>query len=132
MTSGGIKFTNFSECPPPGASVEPPLQFIHDRHCECHWHHDIWQYCTSALSNVYHHRNAGVTGPAVQTCNYSIHRPSGHYWHPRHRESLDPRKRGSVAEWSAVGPGFKSQPRRCRVTVLSKLFTPIVHLFTKQ
>jgi len=32
----------------------------------------------------------------------------------------------------AVGPGFKSQPRCCRVTVLGKLFTPIVPLFTKQ
>jgi len=31
----------------------------------------------------------------------------------------------------AEGPGFKSQPRRCRVTVLGKLFTPIVPLFTK-
>ena len=40
---------------------------------------------------------------------------------------------GSVAEWSgAEEPGFKSQPRRCRVTVLGKLFTPIVPLFTKQ
>jgi len=28
--------------------------------------------------------------------------------------------------------GFKSQSRRCRVTVLGKLFTPIVPLFTKQ
>ena len=28
----------------------------------------------------------------------------------------------------AEGPGFKSQPRRCRVTVLGKLFTPIVPL----
>ena len=26
----------------------------------------------------------------------------------------------------AEGPGFKSQPRCCRVTVLGKLFTPIV------
>jgi len=26
----------------------------------------------------------------------------------------------------AEGSGFKSQPRRCRVTVLGKLFTPIV------
>ena len=26
----------------------------------------------------------------------------------------------------AEGPGFKSQPRRCQVTVLGKLFTPIV------
>jgi len=34
----------------------------------------------------------------------------------------------SVAEW----PGFKSQSRRCRVTVLDKLFTPIVPLFSKQ
>ena len=32
----------------------------------------------------------------------------------------------------AVGPGFKSQLRCCRVTVLGKLFTPIVPLFTKQ
>jgi len=46
---------------------------------------------------------------------------------------------GSVAEWLACwtqagteGPGFKSQSRRCRVTVLGKLFTPIVLLFTKQ
>ena len=45
---------------------------------------------------------------------------------------------GSVDEWLACwtqaqkGPGFKSQPRRCRVTVLGKLFTPMVRLFTKQ
>ena len=38
---------------------------------------------------------------------------------------------GSVAEW-LEGPRFKSQPRRCRVTVLGKLFTPIVPMFTKQ
>ena len=49
---------------------------------------------------------------------------------------------GSVAGWlgsrvvsfldsGAEGPGFKSQPRRCRVTVLGKLFAPIVPLFTK-
>ena len=43
---------------------------------------------------------------------------------------------GSIAEWmldsGAEGPGFKSQPRRCLATVLGKLFTPIVPLFTKQ
>ena len=38
----------------------------------------------------------------------------------------------SVLDSGAVGPGFKSQPRRCRVTVLGKLFTLIVPLFTKQ
>jgi len=38
----------------------------------------------------------------------------------------------SVLDSGAVGPGFKSQSRRCRVTVLGKLFTPIVALFTKQ
>ena len=38
----------------------------------------------------------------------------------------------SVLDSGAVGPGFKSQPRRCRVTVLGKLFTPIVPPFTKQ
>ena len=38
----------------------------------------------------------------------------------------------SVLDSGAVGPRFKSQPRHCRVTVLGKLFTPIVPLFTKQ
>jgi len=31
----------------------------------------------------------------------------------------------------AEGPGFKSQPRCCRITVLGKLFTPIVHQAAK-
>ena len=38
----------------------------------------------------------------------------------------------SMLDSGAEGPGFKSQPRCCRVTVLGKLFTPIVPLFTKQ
>ena len=38
----------------------------------------------------------------------------------------------SVLDSGAEGPGFKSQSQRCRVTVLGKLFTPIVPLFTKQ
>jgi len=38
----------------------------------------------------------------------------------------------SVLDSGAEGPGFKSQSRRCQVTVLDKLFTPIVPLFTKQ
>jgi len=38
----------------------------------------------------------------------------------------------SVLDSGAEGLGFKSQPRRCRITVLGKLFTPIVPLFTKQ
>jgi len=38
----------------------------------------------------------------------------------------------SVLDSGAEGPGFKSQPRRCRVTVFGKLFTPIMPLFTKQ
>jgi len=38
----------------------------------------------------------------------------------------------SVLDSGAVRPGFKSQRRRCRVTVLGKLFTPVVPLFTKR
>jgi len=38
----------------------------------------------------------------------------------------------SALDSGAEGPGFKSQSRRCRVTVLGKLVTPIVPLFTKQ
>ena len=34
----------------------------------------------------------------------------------------------SVLDSGAEGPGFKSQPRRCRVTVLGKLLTPVVPL----
>jgi len=37
-----------------------------------------------------------------------------------------------VLDSGVEGPGFKSQPRRCRVTILGKLVTPIVPLFTKQ
>jgi len=38
----------------------------------------------------------------------------------------------SVLDSGAEGPGFKSQSRRCRVTVLGNLFPPIVPLFIKQ
>jgi len=38
----------------------------------------------------------------------------------------------SVLDSGSERPGFKSQLRCCRVTVLGKLFTPIVPLFTKQ
>jgi len=38
----------------------------------------------------------------------------------------------SMLDSGAEGPRFKSQPRCCRVTVLGKLFAPIVPLFTKQ
>jgi len=38
----------------------------------------------------------------------------------------------SVLDSGAEGPEFKSQPRRCRVTILGKLFTPIVPLFIQQ
>jgi len=37
----------------------------------------------------------------------------------------------SVLDSGAERPGYKSLPRRCRVTVLGKLVTPIVPLFTK-
>jgi len=38
----------------------------------------------------------------------------------------------SVLDSGVEGPGFKSQSWRCRVTVLGKLFTPVVPLFAKQ
>jgi len=38
----------------------------------------------------------------------------------------------SMLDSGAAGPRLKSQSRHCRVTVLGKLFTPIVPLFTKQ
>ena len=38
----------------------------------------------------------------------------------------------SVLDSGTEAPAFKSQSRRCRVTVLGKLFTPIVPLFIKQ
>jgi len=37
----------------------------------------------------------------------------------------------SVLDSGAEGPGFKSQPRRCCITVSDKLFTPIVPVFIK-
>jgi len=37
----------------------------------------------------------------------------------------------SMLVLGAEGPGFKSELWRCRVTVLGKLFTPIVRRFTE-
>ena len=38
----------------------------------------------------------------------------------------------SLLDSGAEGPGFEWHPQRCRETVLGKLFTPTVPLFTKQ
>jgi len=38
----------------------------------------------------------------------------------------------SMLDSGPKGHGFEWRPRRCRVTVLGKLFTPIMPLFTKQ
>jgi len=38
----------------------------------------------------------------------------------------------SVLDSGTVGPELTLQPQCCRVTVLGKLFTPILPLFTKQ
>ena len=38
----------------------------------------------------------------------------------------------SVLDSGAEGSGFKSQPRRCRVRVLGKLFTPTHHVSVHQ
>jgi len=67
------------------------------------------------------------------------------FWYQLTQAVLEkmPLSRRSVVGWLGSGvvnmldsgterPGFKSQSRRCRVTVLGKLFTPIVPLFTKQ
>ena len=54
---------------------------------------------------------------------------------PDHRLRQDPANHvhaSVLLDSGAVGPAFKSQPQRRRVTVLGKLFTPIAPLFTKQ
>ena len=65
----------------------------------------------------------------------------GNSWHPYNLTSfaVNSYRSGSlgsrvfsVLDSGAEGSGFKSQPRRCRETVLGKLFTAIVPLFTKQ
>ena len=65
------------------------------------------------------HKNKGISASASEM---------------RRSVNYDAIKGGSVAEWLACwthalkGPGSN----RCQVTVLGKLFTPIVPLFTKQ
>ena len=44
------------------------------------------------------------------------------------RTNLNLSEEADAPTVGAEGPGFKSQPRRCRVAVLGKLFTPIVPL----
>ena len=67
----------------------------------------------------------------AQPLHRRLHRR--HHVGSLHRPHLGIRSRVvSVLDSGAEGPGFKSQPRRCRVTVLGRLFTPIVPLFSKQ
>ena len=68
-------------------------------------------------------------GQSVTPC-HSLRRPS-RFVHCNPNLKLGSRV-VSVLDSGAEGPGFKSQPRRCRVTVLGKLLTPILPLFTKQ
>ena len=73
-------------------------------------------------------QSAWVINPAVG-CRYF---PPGLHLPPQPLRGLQTILLLSVLDSVAEGPGFKSQSRRCRVTVLGKLFTPIVPLFTKQ
>ena len=73
---------------------------------------------------------------AVRCSQTSVSLPDTCHNRPANNSFIHPGWLGSrvvsVLDSGAEGPGFKSQPRRCRVTVLGKLSTPIVHLFTKQ
>jgi len=63
---------------------------------------------------------------------HEITTPSSRVFNPRYTLVVWPGSRVvSVLDSGAEGPVFKLQSRRCRVTVLGKLFTPIVPLFTK-
>jgi len=95
--------------------------------CKCQA--TIWQMPGTAVTNTSTSLNSVTMQANEQSTTSSI---LGHvqnqimvgWWLGCHQVSvLD-----SVTE----GPGFKSQSRRCRVTDLGKLFTPIVPLFTKQ
>ena len=72
-----------------------------------------------------------VLGPSlsVQCCSASC--SSRHSWQHTVRRGWLSSRVVSVLDSGAEGPGFKSQPRRCRVTVLGKLFIPIVHQAAK-
>ena len=62
---------------------------------------------------------APCIGVVIITCLYCLHRWLGS-------------RVVSVVDSGTEGPGFKSQLWCCRVTVLGKLFTLVVPLFTKQ
>jgi len=79
------------------------------------------------LSAVQHGAAAAVPCASVASYKYYIHT----YIHTFIQVWLGSRV-VSVLDSGAEGPGFKSQPRRCRVTALGKLFTPIVPTFIKQ
>jgi len=55
---------------------------------------------------------------------------SGVNWRIRWIDICEGSRVVSVLDSGAVGPGLKSQARRCRVTVLGKLFTPTVPLLS--
>jgi len=79
-----------------------------------------WQKNAAHQSSTQHHQLSLVHA----RCKHEITAAISHNHKP-------PQIRPSGCP-GAEGPGFKSQPRHCRVTVLGKLFTTIVALFTKQ
>ena len=75
-------------------------------------------------------RNETSLAATVWTCLQTVHFVK--IWHhPKPARGTLGSRVVSALDSGAQGPGLKSQPRRCRVTVLGKLFTPIVPLFTK-
>ena len=72
--------------------------------------------------------------PALNDAARGRNRPMGPVTggRPIERNCCDRSRVVSALDLVAEGPGFKSQSRRCPLTVLGKLFTPIVPLFTKQ
>jgi len=102
------------------------------------WHcanHSLsWSQERLCLS-INHSRSAVMWSSAVAVKARIQHMNRTEYW-PEFVDPVTLRWLGSrvvsVLGSGAEGPGFKSQSRRCRVTVSCKMFTPIVPLFTKQ
>ena len=93
--------------------------------CRWEWSHELldsWHRPTTQLPTHTHTHalQLGTHGLLMGTFS------------PRPLARVARRRVVSALDSGAEGPGFKLQSRRCRVTVLGKLFTPIVPLFTKQ
>ena len=117
--------------PPPGSYFKGPKSRL-VRPLACNWYYCAPLIARPKAAHALHSVRRDVEQIGLRAHMMSSIKPEINNLALRRQWGLLGSRVISVLGSGAEGPGFKSQPRRRPVTVLGKLFTPNVPLFTKQ